>query len=860
MSFSTKLFISIFIACVSFSAFLSARHTIEPVVSKLKVKQPNWQMKTVGTDADGNRQVIYYEHSLESDKDIPVKEIYFRQDGTRLLETDLLVLDSDEPAVKKCSTRVAYHGPSVSYAPEGNIDKIEFYNKNELQGPIKTYFSNGLLESLKYIQDGKFEGNSDTYYSDGSPKTKSNYLYGKLDGSYESYFPDGSLASKTYYKNGLPDGEALEWYENGNLKSKIEMQKGLLQGSYNQIAYTKYYPGQKVEESMDYRNGRPHGLHTMYHPNRKEGYRVNYKNGLKEGWEHFYDENETSIGKGEFKKGKPIGDHIRQTAEGTLIYLAKYDGESNVQQPILEFDSNGTKRLQYTLVNKQYHGDFSEWHPNEQLKRAYHYQMGLFEGPQKEFHENGQLKLQVTYRDHEKQGMYAEWDDTGKVAQEVNYENGKKNGLSVSWFLSSSKKSEVTFVDNKRNGNETHWFDNGQIASMAGYALDKLEGWKREWTKEGTLLFEAQYHENLPQGTIQEWYADGRQKRVAHYKNNQLHGKEETFHSNGQPASVANYKDGLRDGEILFWQEDGSLLSDYYFDFGKPVGTHREYFEKDLDYPEHRLSRIMTYENGMPHGEQKSYYRTGAKKSYLQFVEGLLVGVKSLWNPEGDLLEESHYDHGKLEGRYFLVKPDGKELIFHYKDNLPEGLHLVYYPPHQFFGKVKALEAHFEKGKLEGEVAEYNEAGTKIASTPYRQGNKEGVASVFGDDGKLRISAEFKNDDQNGMAYEYFPSGKLFRQVLYANNFKEGEEKTYYENGQLAAFSNYKNGDLHGPSKEWSSKGILMFEGEYTHGAKNGKFNKYDEKGAPRVFQTYANDELVDKKRFPTKALREDDV
>ena len=72
---------------------------------------------------------------------------------------------------------------------------------------------------------------------------------------------------------------------------------------------------------------------------------------------------------------------------------------------------------------------------------------------------------------------------------------------------------------------------------------------------------------------------------------------------------------------------------------------------------------------------------------------------------------------------------DGKEIVFHYKDNRRDGLHEIYYPVKD--SKIKALEVNFVNDKPEGESVEYNEDGHKIAVTPYINGLKEGEAQIF---------------------------------------------------------------------------------------------------------------------------------
>ena len=257
------------------------------------------------------------------------------------------------------------------------------------------------------------------------------------------------------------------------------------------------------------------------------------------------------------------------------------------------------------------------------------------------------------------------------------------------------------------------------------------------------------------------------------------------------------------------------------------------------------LSRIFHYnEEGNLDGEQKTYYLTGATHTILNYQNGELHGLKAMWDPEGNLIEEATYDQGRLYGRFFEKAKDGKEIIFHYKDSRREGPHEIYYPSHEYFGKVKALEVNFVNDLAEGDAIEYNEAGIKIAVTPYKKGLKEGVSTILSPKGQVPMTVAFHEDKKEGASVQYYPNGQVFVEGPFTQDLKEGIEKTYYEDGKLAKSIPYKRGQIHGVYKEWNEKGILSFEGEYQEGKRHGMFNKYYDNGKPHLLQTFRDDVL----------------
>jgi antitoxin component YwqK of YwqJK toxin-antitoxin module len=357
-------------------------------------------------------------------------------------------------------------------------------------------------------------------------------------------------------------------------------------------------------------------------------------------------------------------------------------------------------------------------------------------------------------------------------------------------------------------------------------------------------------------GTARFWFGKNRPKHIVRFEEGKRHGKEEEFYATGQLKALSNYKNGLLDGEVKTWYENSLPWSVKHFQNGLPVKEHKEYFPNSSarDGTSQQLMRYFLYNNeGKFHGEQRSYHPSGALNTSIEYQNGELHGRKALWDQDGNLIEEAWYEKGKLNGRFFERKPNGSEILFHYKDNKREGVHEIYYPYTSPFEKIKALEATFRNDLLESEAFDYDEQGNKVGITPYLHGKKEGMAQIFTAKGKLTATIELHEDQRHGESREYYPDGQLYRIGCYVQNLKNGEEKTYFPSGQLAKVIPYKEGQVDGLYQEWNEEGILIFEGEYTNGKKEGKFNKYYPDGNPFLLQTFMDDVLhgIKKKYAP---------
>src|SRR5690606_12122854 len=95
------------------------------------------------------------------------------------------------------------------------------------------------------------------------------------------------------------------------------------------------------------------------------------------------------------------------------------------------------------------------------------------------------------------------------------------------------------------------------------------------------------------------------------------------------------------------------------------------------------------------------------------YENGILNGIKQVFDTTGNLLEEANYVSGKLEGKFFQKTADQRDVISYYQRNLKNGPHIVYYSPNAKGEKVKAVEANFINDQIEGIVTEYSEKGLK---------------------------------------------------------------------------------------------------------------------------------------------------
>ena len=785
--------------------------------------QPNWIAKTLSTYDNGQAEVIlFYAPVPGINLDRPVQLITFRESGAVEQEVDLTVVTTDNPAAKRLNTTVVPHSHAVSYFPNGSVASITSYQEGELQGPLQTYYPNGNTCNLVEYQHGVLDGPFSDYYSNGILAAEGRYQHGQLSGTFTRYHPNSSKAATITYVNGLVEGEVLEWYDDGGVASRQFFQKGVLNDHHNTPAVTRYDRDHHVIEEQSFLAGQPHGLHLRYANNGQETYRQQYQRGYRIGLEIFKDDQGTIIGQGEYVCNLPVGDHYRKDPNSDkTTYLARYDAQGQLLQPIQEFYPNGNRKSQYQLIEGTLDGDYLEYAPEGYLKHHHRYDKGNYYGLQEDFYSDNSPKKRTSYLNGKRHGAYQEWAPNGQLIACFCFTNGDRNGPSKEWYDNGHKKTDLDYSRGQRHGQH------------------------QEWDSSGTLTLSTTYHEGLLDGLYQEWYPSGQQKVHACYDKGHIVGTEKSFFDNGQCERLAHYQEGLLQGLIQEWYSDGGLRTEGYYELGKPVGVWQLYHPL-LPGQEHpKVARILSYSDGRYDDEQLTFYFDGTKQAVLRYSNGVLEGSKELWTRDGELIQQTDYRNGKAEGKHYENKPSGDVIIAFYHDNRLDGPYLEYYPPNAKGERLKSLEAHYAQGQYHGEVRSYDINGNKIASTHYKHGLKEGTAAIFSNGGSTILVATFVQDKRQGPSYEYYPSGVLKRQVRYVDDLKEGDEVSYHEDGNKAAVAPYRHGQLHGVSRSWNPDGVLTFESNYCNGMRHGVMNKYYDDGSPRIVQFFINDELV---------------
>ena len=362
------------------------------------------------------------------------------------------------------------------------------------------------------------------------------------------------------------------------------------------------------------------------------------------------------------------------------------------------------------------------------------------------------------------------------------------------------------------------------------------------------------YRDGTPSGELKTYYPNGTLKEHFSVVKGKKEGPYTMYHENGAVKVKAVYSADLLEGEVEGWFEDGLRSCLHRHEQGKLVGAQFDFFPAYMqgeatDEVVQSSSHFDT--NGLRDGEQKTYYPGGRLKSESNFKHGKQLGFSAIYNEDGRTLESMNHVNGKLNGSYFRLENDGRQIYVDYKDGRKEGVYTMRLSTGKGDETLLLAEGSYRNGKLQGIISEYHPQTQKlIAKVPFEKGRREGAAEYYTPQGALLLITRFVQDKQEGEAVEYYPSGKARRLSSFKDGVLDGVVTSYFESGKVESTTNYFAGKLHGLSKTFNESGTIIFEGEYKDGMKHGVFNKYTDDGAPKLLQTYENDTLVSKKNL----------
>lgn len=209
---------------------------------------------------------------------------------------------------------------------------------------------------------------------------------------------------------------------------------------------------------------------------------------------------------------------------------------------------------------------------------------------------------------------------------------------------------------------------------------------------------------------------------------------------------------------------------------------------KDKDADGNLVSAYLV-SDGRRHGECHLYGSPGKLRAGMFYLHGKLHGPSFTYSDQGKILSKTWYCEGKKIGKAHFYSVSGSLLsLQRFKNGEWEGLQEYFYEADKdSIPQVKSI-IPFSGGKLHGQVRLFWESGKPKRYVHYVNGLREGVDSIWNEQGVLIDEGEYQAGKQVGVHRHYFANGKL-------------KEELNYHTPQRY------------DRKEWDASGKALFEG-----------------------------------------------
>jgi antitoxin component YwqK of YwqJK toxin-antitoxin module len=444
-------------------------------------------------------------------------------------------------------------------------------------GYWKTFNDQGMLISEGNRKNFELDSAWRFYDDKGKIALEINYLKGKKDGIRKTYRED-ELIEETF-KNDTKEGMTRFYYPDGKIKMEVNFRNGLEDGPAREydrdgriITLISYKSGFIVERELINRydnNGKKNGLWKYFYADGKLQREGTYKHGEENGYFKDYDKDGNLLTTAKYADGTKLEDvaelvklDLRKDyyPDGKVKIAATYNKEGNLEGVRREYAPDGKIEKSFIFRNGimigegivtekgERDGDWKEYFNDGHLRAEGKYNKDIKEGPWKFYHPNGSVEQEGAYYKGKPEGEWRWYYPDGQLLREELYYNGKLDGLMTEYNEAGEVITKGEYIEGEENG---EWFyregDNETDGNYAGGMRNGL--WKYYDIQDGTgkqkvLRFEGRFIEDNPHGKHTYYWDNGNKKEEGDYVMGLKEGEWIYYNYDGTPFIVVTYKNG----------------------------------------------------------------------------------------------------------------------------------------------------------------------------------------------------------------------------------------------------------------------------------------------------------------------------
>lgn len=294
------------------------------------------------------------------------------------------------------------------------------------------------------------------------------------------------------------------------------------------------------------------------------------------------------------------------------------------------------------------------------------------------------------------------------------------------------------------------------------------------------------------------WYdEEGKDSSFRQYRNDTKNFTLLYYHTNGKIRKRVQYKNGVKDGETEIFDENGKLLMKGRYTDGKPASGDFETIEDDYEYnPSDNEAAVQVVTVEAPPMIDSESLKTPQKKDRKTITQ------KIFWKDSYHIAQEKVYQISpyrfKLIGQKNydksgnLIQSLQENHFEEYGSGIANGTEYQYFLSNNFATGVKAVSSFINTLKS-GKEKMYFPNGKISVESNYSMGLKEGVETVFSENGSVKNKRVYKEGDPFDGNFEE-SIGDVSVSLNYIHGVKEGEAVAKDEQGLTVAKGVYKNG------------------------------------------------------------------
>ena len=196
-------------------------------------------------------------------------------------------------------------------------------------------------------------------------------------------------------------------------------------------------------------------------------------------------------------------------------------------------------------------------------------------------YQNGNVQFEGYFKNNVPVGQFKKYHENGQLKYDMFYDTKDANRVTVKMYDAVGELSaQGEYYAKKKNGTWQYFGKNNQVVMEENYNHGMLDGKSTVfWQSNPTQPMEIKYwKDSLKQGDWIWFYEDGKVRQKTHYIENKLNGEFLVFFSDGTQHIKGAYRNDLRDGLWEYFNEDGSSKIKIEYKDGKIV--NEDEFEK----------------------------------------------------------------------------------------------------------------------------------------------------------------------------------------------------------------------------------------------------------------------------------------